>query len=661
MSYINDRQYETMYEMLSESSKKTTSKEDFVNRNETVYNELEVSQVRISNMKEEELENNKIKITYTMEMETLAGKVTFANTVRLAKEDSDIKIIWTPNVIFPGLNKTDKLKIDTVETTRGSIYDRNGKLLAGEGKTSNVGFVPGKMNKEPEKDIQEVARLLNVSADKIKTLLSAEYVKEDTFVQIANIPESDRKTETELMKIAGIKIKSSAGRVYPYAEEISHLTGYVQSLNEEELKANIGKGYNSKSVMGKAGLEKAYEERLRGVTGYEVYITNEAGKKKKTIITREAKKGDDIKLTIDINIQKYIYQQFKNDESASVVINPKTGEILAMCSTPTYNPHDFVLGMTNEKWQSITTNPAEPLYNRCTGAWVPGSSLKPIIGAIALNTNSITAEEDFGTSGKRWQKDTSWGTYNVTTVKTYDGPANLRNGLVYSDNIYFAKLALRIGDDLLKNELNKIGFNKNIDFVQPMKASRFTGEGEDTFQSEVQLADTGYGQGKVLVNPLHMATMYTAFINEGNMIKPYIEFKEDIGTPEYYLKDAFSSQVANTIKEDLIQVIEDENGTAHNVKMNGITLARKNRNSRNKRNTRRYRRYRNRMVLCLHSRRKQRKPNTNSINGRRHKTKKRNKICNLKSKNNFAKNTTITLDNKKIILYNTITLKKEKK
>lgn len=602
MSYINDRQYEAMYDMLSESAKKSTTKEEFIERNETVYNDLEVSQVNISNMKEEELENNKVKITYTMEMETLAGKVTFANTVRLAKEDSEIKVVWTPNVIFPGLNKTDKIKIDTSETTRGSIYDRNGKLLAGEGKTSNIGFVPGKMNKNPENDIQEVSRLLNVSVEKIKALLSASYVKEDTFVQIANIQESDQKTEKELMKIAGIKIKSSAGRVYPYAEEISHLIGYVQALNEEELKANIGKGYNSKSVMGKAGLEKAYEDRLRGVTGYEVYITNENGKKKKTIITREAKKGEDIKLTIDVNIQKYIYQQFKNDESATVVINPKTGEILAMCSTPTYDPNNFVLGMTNEKWQSITTDPAEPLYNRCTGAWVPGSSLKPIIGAIALNANLTSADEDFGTSGKRWQKDTTWGTYNVTTVKTYDGPANLRNGLVYSDNIYFAKLALRIGNDLLKSELNRIGFNKNIDFVQPMKISRFTGENENDIQSEVQLADTGYGQGKVLVNPLHMATMYTAFVNEGDMIKPYIEFKEDVNTPEYYLKNAFSSEVANEVKEDLIQVIEDEGGTAHNAKINGVQLARKNRNSRTKRNTRRYRRNRNRLVLHFYSR-----------------------------------------------------------
>lgn len=95
----------------------------------------------------------------------------------------------------------------------------------------------------------------------------------------------------------------------------------------------------------------------------------------------------------------------------------------------------------------------------------------------------------------------------------------------------------------------------------------------DNFESEIQLADTGYGQGRVLVNPLHMATMYTAFVNDGNMIMPYIEYKEDTTIPEYYIENAFTQEAVNTIKEDLIQVIEDENGTAHSAKIPGITLA----------------------------------------------------------------------------------------
>jgi len=347
--------------------------------------------------------------------------------------------------------------------------------------------------------------------------------------------------------------------------------GYVREITEKELEENAGKGYNHSSLIGKVGLEKAFEEKLRGLNGYEVYIVDKKGNKKKTIITRGVKNGDDIKLTIDIELQKYVNKEFKDDESATVILNPKTGEVLAMCSTPLYNSNDFILGMTDQKWNEITNDKREPLYNRCEKSWVPGSSFKPIVGAIGLDTKTITEDEDFGTSGKKWQKDSSWGTYNVTTVKTYSGPANLRNGLIYSDNIYFAKLALKIGKDTLKNELNKIGFNKGIEFPQPMTSSKFSGG--ETFESEVQLADTGYGQGKVLTNPLHLAAIYTAFVNDGNMIKPYIEYKENTDNPEIYVKNAFSKEAADTIREDLIQVIEDEGGTAHNVKMDGVTLA----------------------------------------------------------------------------------------
>lgn len=248
-----------------------------------------------------------------------------------------------------------------------------------------------------------------------------------------------------------------------------------------------------------------------------------------------------------------------------------------MCSTPTYDSNDFTLGMTKEKWDTITKDQSEPLFNRCQAVWVPGSSFKPIVGRNCTNSEILfQLMKTFGTSGKKWQKDTTWGTYNITTVKTYSGPANLRNALVYSDNIYFGKLALKIGKDKLKTELNRLGFNKSINERLSMTSSKFL-SGDD-FEGEVQLADTGYGQGKVLTNPLHMATIYTAFVNDGDIIMPYIEYKEDTEEPEYFLKNAFSKEAADTIREDLIQVIEDEEGTGHAAKINGVTLARKDRN-----------------------------------------------------------------------------------
>lgn len=188
---------------------------------------------------------------FTNEMETIAGHLKFANTIRVAKEDGESKIVWSSNAIIQGLGDTDTLKINSTSTTRGSIYDRNGKLLAGEGKVSSVGLVPGKMNKESAEDKGKIAELLNISVEAIDKLLSASYVKEDTFVKISEIPTDDKELERDLLKIKGIKISTSSGRVYPYGEVTSHLVGYVQKVTPDEIEQNHGKGYSLSSVIRK--------------------------------------------------------------------------------------------------------------------------------------------------------------------------------------------------------------------------------------------------------------------------------------------------------------------------------------------------------------------------------------------------------------------------
>lgn len=264
-------------------------------------------------------------------------------------------------------------------------------MLAGEGNISIVGVVPGKLSKA---SIPDIARILNITEERINKEVSGSYVKEDTFVELSKISQNDSKTETELLKIAGIKISNKTDRVYPYGEAMSNLIGYVQKVAEEEIKENHLNGYSSEEIIGKAGIEKSYDEKLRGQIGYDIYIVDNKGNKKKTLITRKVKQGEDVKLTIDADIQKIVYEQFKNDESATVVLEPKTGEILAMCSTPSYDSNDFIIGFSKEKWNSLTNDKSQPLYNRCLAAWVPGSSLKPIIGAIALDTRAISENED---------------------------------------------------------------------------------------------------------------------------------------------------------------------------------------------------------------------------------------------------------------------------
>ena len=357
-------------------------------------------------------------------------------------------------------------------------------------------------------------------------------------------------------------------REYPYGEVTAHLIGYIRSISPEELEAHKGEGYTESSLIGKTGLELAFEDRLKGQRGTGIYIVNENEEVVATIAETDVKNGEDIKTTIDIELQQKIYEEFDGDNGFSVSINPKTGEVLAMVSTPSFNPNKFVTGFTDEEWEKLSSDENTPMFARYENSWTPGSSFKPITGAIGLSTDSFNATEDFGTSGLSWQKDESWGDYKVTTLTTYGGGANLKNALIYSDNIYFAKAALRIGNSTFASQLLKIGFDKNMDFALSLSKSQFGQNNE--FSSEVDLADSGYGQGKVLVSPLHMASIYSAFVNDGNMIKPYIEYSDET---EYLIENAFSKEAANEIQKDLIQVIENPNGTGHEAKIDGITLA----------------------------------------------------------------------------------------
>lgn len=566
MAHITNKEYEEMYELTT----KETPKEDYITRNKNIYEGIEVSKINI-NVAKTSKNGKEAEVVYTTVMDTVAGEISFSNTANLVKENDTYKIKWSSNIIFSSLNNEYKVRVSTLNGKRGKILDRNGNILAGEQTASQIGFVPGKMNEDSkEQDIKTVADLLNISEETIKGSLSASYVKEDTFVPLRTVLKTETELKQKLLEIKGIKIIDTEERIYNLGEATSQLLGYVQGINAEELEEKKTEGYTASSIIGKSGLERIYESRLRGINGTEIYITDENGSKVKTIAKIDLKNGEDIKLTIDSDIQSKLYEQFKQDKSASVAINPKTGEILALVSTPTFNSNDFSLGMTTNKWNKLSNDENKPLYNRFLASYAPGSSFKPVTGAIGLHTNSFTAEEDFGTSGTKWQKDSSWKDFYITTLSTYSGKANLQNALIYSDNIYFAKAALKIGKEKFAQSLNTIGFNKEIE--TPLGNVKSIYSNTDTFTNETQLANSGYGQAEVLANPIHMAMVYSAFVNEGNMINVYLEYKEG-KIASYFKENAFSKETANKIKESLIQVVENPNGTAHSAKIEGLTIA----------------------------------------------------------------------------------------
>ena len=573
VSLINEQKYDEMYSQISEESKSEVSQEDFVKRNKNIYEGIDAYDIKITVSETKKEKAGIYKITYDESMSTAAGTINFTNTAKIVKENKEYKIDWSSSMIFPQLRNNNKVRISSIESKRGEILDRNDNKLAANGTILTVGIVPGKLG-DKEGNISKISELTGVSTEYINSQLSASYVKDDTFVPIKKISASNENLKNQLLQISGVMINTTESRVYTLGEEAAHLIGYVQKVNADDLKEQEGKGYNANSLIGKSGLEKAYEDTLRGIDGKEIYITDENGNRLTTLAKQEKQDGRDVKLTIDSDIQKQLYEQLKDDKGFFVVMNPETGELLATVSTPSYDSNDFVLGLTNDEWNALNNDENKPLYNRFLQSYCPGSTFKPITAAIGLSSGKLTTDTTFNYSGLKWQKSSSWGDIYITTLTAYSGAKNIRNALIHSDNIFFAQAAMQIGSTTFCEELKKLGFNESINeqikFPLTVKKSQYSNS--DKIDNEKKLADSGYGQGDVLVNPIHMASIYSAFANEGNMIKPYIEYKEN-AQAEILKENVFSAEIANTIKDDLIQVVENPEGTAKDMQTAGVTIA----------------------------------------------------------------------------------------
>lgn len=568
---LNQGDYVDMYDFLTEEAQETTDKETYVNRYKNIYGGIEASDVRIDiadegDKKDEKAETQRVK--YTLTMDTIAGELSF-DTVAIftQNEDGDYKMSWDSQDIFPNLYNEDTVKVVTTQAKRGNIYDRNQVELAREGIASSVGLVPGKLPEDRDGAIAQLSELLEISTEKIEKALSAGWVRDDTFVPLRTVAKDAMELKEKLLEIPGVMISDTKVRFYPFGEKAAQLTGYVQNITAEELEKRTGQGYNRNSIIGKAGAERIYEEQLRPKDGYTIEIRNQLGEVKDVVLEKPAEDGQDVKLTIDITMQQYLYQEMEGDEGCAVAMDPTTGAVRALVSTPAYDPNDFVMGYTASAWEALNSDESQPLYNRYLAAWTPGSSFKPVVAALGLTAGTLNPDEDVKNDGLKWQKDSSWGDYYVTTLVDYP-VKNLENALVHSDNIYFAKAACALGEKDFMKGLDSLGFGEELPFDFAATASGYGSDGR--IASETELADSGYGQGKILVNPIHLSSIYSALVNEGNMVKPYLLDGE---SATYWKEGVFTKEAADTVLADLYQVVEDSEGTAHAAQRDAFRMA----------------------------------------------------------------------------------------
>ena len=536
---VNNHKYEELYNLVETDM----SKEEFTNKMKSVYDGMEVSSAWVTisiNLKNSDVVNLK----YVTNLNTVAGKLTFSNKSTLVKVNGKYKIKWDNSFLYPKLKNNQKIRVSTLKAKRGAIYDRNKNILAKDAKAYSIGIVAGKIKSDDE--LRAMSKLLNITYKDIKAELAKPYVVDGTFVHLKNIDREQQELKTALLKIPAVKIIDYDIREYPYNEKLSTLLGFVQ--NDD----------------GKSGLELTFNSQLKGLNGCEIYVDDD-GINVDTILKKDRVNGKNIDLTIDVKLQELIYEKFKDVESATVAMNYTTGEILALVSTPSYETNKISLGISDNEWNEIVNNKKKPLFTRFLSKYTPGSTMKPIVAAIGLDTDSFTDIENFGRSVKSWQKDSSWKDFYVTTLEVYNGESNLEKALIHSDNVYFAKAALKIGKNLFKQELDRYGFNKPLNFEQNTDISVY-----GNIDSEAKLAVSGFGQGEMEVNPIFMAKIYSAFANNGNAVTPYILQKEGNDQNTVNSVNLIKPLTANKIKNDLKKVIDE--GTGKLAKIDGKNL-----------------------------------------------------------------------------------------
>lgn len=579
-----------------------------------------------------------------------AGNLINDFTVNSEYHDGRWVVMWTPSLIFPNMEWGDTMLVGTNYPDRGEIFDAEGILLAENVPAVTIYCIPSKIQlKDGGKAVTDVKTLFKAED---KQLTPDQLLEKELYVPfeqaVAAVPElelteadvrnslartfrdfaklkvlyPDEMTpdlEARLLAIPGVGVDSNnygTLRQYPYGTSLAHLLGYAgiiqkEYLNHYSMENGILKenkewlyvldengnkvndpNYDGDSWLGYAGLEKQYEERLRGVKGSFAYIQGKGGQAKQILYNVPAVDGEDLHLSVKINLQRRTEEVIQNivyDDAISgtvIVMNPTTGAVEAMVSFPGYNPNSFTRGdLDDEAWAAMEKDPKTPLLNRAIqGLYPPGSTFKPLVAITGLESGNMTLDWAFPQDQEHLRDiDTIWNPTKGTLIpesgvtkvtRTYStnrrGPMNMKNCMIQSDNIYFAYLGMKIGWDTLKRYLTVMGMGEAVPFDLPTQKSQIknTGDGDKEASEETMdlLAMTGYGQGELLLTPLQLASYISAFRNGGTVYTPYViesiwqedktEYTEVSRHEPTVWKEICATDTANSILDMLEGVVE---------------------------------------------------------------------------------------------------------
>ena len=443
----------------------------------------------------------------------------------------------------------NRIRLQPIAPARGYIYDRNGTLLA-----DNYPVFTATLSKADIEDIDgTVARLtpiLNLTQediDRFKNRIETSKKTERVTLKL-NLTETDIARFSEVkFQFPGVDIETQMTRYYPHGELFAHVIGYVGRINDKELKAIDKDSYAGTNLIGKIGVEKSYEDLLHGVPGYESVEADAHGNILRHLGRKESTRGNDLYLSLDYGLQTVAAEQLKDRRGAIVAIDPRTGEILALVSSPSFNPNLFVTGIGHDDYSALRDNLDQPLYNRAVqGSYPPGSTIKPMeaMGGIHYKTvdwNTAISDPGYFHLPGDSHKFRDW-------KKTGHGSVNMHKSIVISCDTYFYILSYQMGIDKMNTWMRQFGFGEKTGVDLPSESTGLYPSPEwkmRTRKSKWLKGETisvSIGQGAFTATPLQLAMATAITANHGAHVIPHV-LRESKGAKKHQVLNAPTGKI----------------------------------------------------------------------------------------------------------------------
>ena len=467
---------------------------------------------------------------------------------------------------------SDENRISTRFLTppRGIIFDRSGKIIAKNEQNFQALLIP-EQTPDIETTLNTFKRIIPLSEDE-ETRIRKDVKSKNRFIPIKLKDNLEWEEVSEILlnapDLPGVEINEGLSRSYPYADLYAHVLGYVGPVSEKDKKDNplyMVPGFK----IGKSGLEKFYDYKLQGKSGTVKLEVNAYGRVMKEIERQTGIEGDPLTLTVDTRLQKAATEAFGSNSGAAVVLDVKSGEILAMVSVPSFDPNLFTNGISYKHWNELQSNERNPLVNKAVaGQYSPGSTFKIVVALAALEADVINQNTRYFCNGAM-----KVGTSRFHCWKHVGhGSLNVVEALKYSCDIFFYETALRLGIDKIHDMALTLGLGAPLNVgldeksgLIPSKAwkkSRY-----DTAWTQGDSANSGIGQGYILVTPLQLATMLARVVNGGYEVKPTF-IKSPKNSKNKFKRLNISTRNLELVKQGMFEVVNGVGGTAGRAKFN---------------------------------------------------------------------------------------------